>query len=174
LEFVQSTIVSAPPGKYVNLAMFDQVFEGRPPVLPLVILSWKDWQGEPVQSFPRRGKIPAGPTQNSSHMAPAAAQAMAAAAPAFPPRPSQAIPIPLSTKQPVPDVPAFAPPMDIAAPPPAARQQPSAPPPGIAALAAAFAPAQHPPSQHPPAQHPPSQHPPSQHPPSQSQQAHPP
>ncbi len=174
LEFVQNAIIGARPGKYVNLAIFDQVFEGKPPVLPLVILSWKDWQVEPLQSFPRRAKAPAGPTQASSHMAPAAAQAIAAAVPAFPPRPSPVAAVPLVTKAVVPDpqpaassnvaasapppaMPAAALPASIAAlgeslakansaPPPAiqAPVQPSVPPPGIAALAAAFAPAQHP------------------------------
>lgn len=163
LEFVQNAIIGARPGKYVNLAIFDQVFEGKPPVLPLVILSWKDWQVEPLQSFPRRAKAPAGPTQASSHMAPAAAQAIAAAVPAFPPRPSPLAAVPLVTKAVVPDpqpaapnVAASAPPPALAAlgealakansaPPPAMQTaEPAAPPPGIAALAAAFAPPQQP------------------------------
>ncbi len=149
LDFVQTAIIGARAGKYVNLAIFDQIFEGRPPVLPLVILSWKDWQGEPVQSFPRRGKAPAGPTQVSSHMAPAAAQAIAAAAPAFPPRSASGVPVAAQALVQAPPQPAALAAlgeviarMKSVPAPAAAQQSPSRPPPpGIAALAAVFPPA---------------------------------
>ena len=54
-KLVTSALANAPAGKYVNLAVFDRVFEGRPPAPPLAILSWKDWKpGDPTVTFPRR------------------------------------------------------------------------------------------------------------------------
>jgi hypothetical protein len=43
-------------GCFVNIAVFDEFFTGRPTVEPLCVLQWKDWRGEPVVSFPRRGE----------------------------------------------------------------------------------------------------------------------
>ena len=54
LERIQGTLASVPAGKLVNLAAFDRMFEGRPPVLPLATLTWKDWKPEPAIQFPRR------------------------------------------------------------------------------------------------------------------------
>ena len=82
LAIVQRSLDGARPGKYVNLAVFDQIFQGKPPVLPLAVLSWKDWQGEPVGSFPRRPKAPLPVTQASAHLAPAAAVALSGKLPA--------------------------------------------------------------------------------------------
>jgi hypothetical protein len=48
-----------PPGKLVNLAVFDVTFNGRPPVPPLATLAWKDWRGVALVSFPRQpGRAP--------------------------------------------------------------------------------------------------------------------
>ena len=52
LEVVQQAISAAPKGKLVNLALFNVRFRGRPPLPPLATLTWKDWLGEPVVSFP--------------------------------------------------------------------------------------------------------------------------
>ena len=52
LNQVRASIASARPGKFVNLAVFNVVFQGRPPVPPLATLAWKDWTGEPVVVFP--------------------------------------------------------------------------------------------------------------------------
>src|SRR6202034_1099924 len=60
LDQVRASIASARPGKFVNLAVFDVVFQGRPPVPPLATLAWKDWAGDAVVAFPRRGPA-AGP-----------------------------------------------------------------------------------------------------------------
>ena len=50
------------PGKFVNLAVFDVVFQGSLPSRPLATLAWKDWTGEPVIAFPRRPqRAPRGP-----------------------------------------------------------------------------------------------------------------
>jgi putative methionine-R-sulfoxide reductase with GAF domain len=57
-KLISESLASAPPGKYVNIAVFDRVFEGRPPVPPLATLTWKDWKGggAPTVTFPRRAK----------------------------------------------------------------------------------------------------------------------
>jgi hypothetical protein len=54
LEVLRTVLTPLPVGKLVNLAAFDVPFEGRPPVAPLATLTWKDWQGTAVVSFPRR------------------------------------------------------------------------------------------------------------------------
>ena len=51
---IKAVLASSRTGKYVNLAVFDRAFEGRPTVLPLATLSWKDWKGqEPSVVYPR-------------------------------------------------------------------------------------------------------------------------
>ncbi|HEY1955923.1 MAG TPA: GAF domain-containing protein [Polyangiaceae bacterium] len=54
LSRIQGVLAAAPAGKLVNLAAFDQMFQGRPPVLPIATLTWKDWKPEPAIGFPRR------------------------------------------------------------------------------------------------------------------------
>jgi GAF domain-containing protein len=59
LELVLASLARVPPGKLVNLGVFDVAFQGRPPVRPLATLMWKDWRGSPVVEFPRRaGYVP--------------------------------------------------------------------------------------------------------------------
>jgi hypothetical protein len=42
-------------GRFINMAVFDHVFQGRPQRRPLVTLTWKDWKGErPELQFPLR------------------------------------------------------------------------------------------------------------------------
>jgi hypothetical protein len=53
-DLVKASLEHARPGKLINLAMFDVAFTGKPPVLPVVTLTWKDWKGEPIVDFPRR------------------------------------------------------------------------------------------------------------------------
>jgi hypothetical protein len=55
-DLVRSTLQDLPAGKLVNLAIFDVSFADRPPVAPVVTLSWKDWTGEPTIDFPRRAQ----------------------------------------------------------------------------------------------------------------------
>jgi len=83
LDLVRSSLERMPPGKLVNLAVFDSTFQGRPPVPPLATLAWKDWRGAPVVSFPRRGTPFAG-----SSPPPAASQA-----PPPPPPPTAPLPV---------------------------------------------------------------------------------
>ncbi len=56
---VSSSLATRPPGKFVQLAVFDHVFEERPASKPLVTLAWKDWRGDPVLQYP--GGKQAGP-----------------------------------------------------------------------------------------------------------------
>jgi hypothetical protein len=59
LELVRASLERMPPGKLVNLAVFDVTFNGRPPVPPLATLAWKDWRGVALVSFPRQpGRAP--------------------------------------------------------------------------------------------------------------------
>ena len=55
LRYVEAHIATAKMGKLVNLAVFDVEFSGKPPKPPVATLTWKDWKGEPVIAFPRRG-----------------------------------------------------------------------------------------------------------------------
>jgi hypothetical protein len=58
LKIVDAHLEGAKMGKLVNLAAFDVEFTGKPPSPPLATLTWKDWKGEPVIGFPRRGAAP--------------------------------------------------------------------------------------------------------------------
>ncbi|HKO52492.1 MAG TPA: hypothetical protein VJV79_32515 [Polyangiaceae bacterium] len=51
-----ATIEDRPPGKFVQLAVFDHVFKRRPERPPLATFAWKDWRGEPVLAFPGFGE----------------------------------------------------------------------------------------------------------------------
>jgi len=115
------------PGKLVNLAVFDHVYQGRPRRPPLATLSWKDWKGvEPEMRFPLRDGPGNTPTPLAVPVAP----------PVAPPAPKADTPRP--APQPVPPTPgpvveARAP--AIAPPPPPApvaeepARAPSIPPP---------------------------------------------
>jgi hypothetical protein len=56
-----ATISDRPPGKFVQLAVFDHVFKRRPERPPLATFAWKDWRGEPVLAFPGFGEEAMGP-----------------------------------------------------------------------------------------------------------------
>ncbi len=114
LDLVRASIAGARPGKFVNLAVFDVVFQGRPPVPPLATLAWKDWRGDPQVSFPRRPASPQ-PAAAARPIAPAPIQAVPATMPtAFHP-PSQPPPAAPSFPAPAPQVAAAEP---VAPPPP--------------------------------------------------------
>jgi GAF domain-containing protein len=115
LRYVEAHIATAKTGKLVNLAVFDVEFTGRPPRAPLATLTWKDWKGEPVIGFPRRGgsqsKPPRPPSQMPASMAAAAGVSIPQAAPVpqnlqpvaapAPAPPVVAAPVAHSTTQPV-------------------------------------------------------------------------
>ena len=53
LEVIQNAISGAPKGKFIQLAVFDHEFKGRPSRPPLVTLAFKDWRGsEPTIDYP--------------------------------------------------------------------------------------------------------------------------
>jgi hypothetical protein len=58
---VRASIADRPAGKFVQLAVFDHVFQRRPERPPLATFAWKDWRGEPVFAFPGFGEAPMGP-----------------------------------------------------------------------------------------------------------------
>jgi GAF domain-containing protein len=70
LGVVQTELSSGPPGKLVQLAIFDHSFSDKPVRPPLGTLAWKDWRGDPVLGFPAFGdsapplssRIPPAPT----------------------------------------------------------------------------------------------------------------
>ena len=79
-DLVRGSLEDLRPGKLVNLAIFDVAFQGRPPIAPVVTLSWKDWKGEPTIDFPRRK--PSLPASSELRAAPVVAPAPVVAAPA--------------------------------------------------------------------------------------------
>lgn len=84
-QIVSEALALAPSGKYVNLAVFDRVFEGRPPVPPLVTLTWKDWKGGgPTLTFPRRAKAQLSTSTQPSNLSTHAASATSQPVPAAP------------------------------------------------------------------------------------------
>jgi hypothetical protein len=97
LRYVEAHIATAKTGKLVNLAVFDVEFTGKPPKPPLATLTWKDWKGEPVVAFPRRGGTPSKPPRPPSQ------------APAADPRAQAPVAVPQA-----PPVPQFAPPPHVA------------------------------------------------------------
>jgi hypothetical protein len=139
LDLVRSSLERMPPGKLVNLAVFDTTFQGKPPVPPLATLAWKDWRGAPVVAFPRRGTPYAGSS-------PPPAMPQAAPAPAPAPAPPVAV-FPPDTAVYIAAVPANAPdgagaPAPQPAPNPFAQPAPApAPFPGLVPMQVAPAPA---------------------------------
>jgi hypothetical protein len=48
LERIRMELGGRPRGQFVNLAVFDHAFEGKPLRPPIATLVWKDWRGAPV------------------------------------------------------------------------------------------------------------------------------
>ena len=93
-EQVRDAISHRTSQKFVQIALFDHHFEGRPSRPPLAVLAWKDWRGEPVLQI--RGN--AAPT-----LAPASSASVLPVRPGAPP-PAQAPAAP--SDESVPSVPA--------------------------------------------------------------------
>ncbi len=107
LAAARDLLSTQPPGKLVQIAIFDHSFEQRPLRPPLGTLTWKDWRGNPVLAYPAFGEA-APPLSTSmppaAHLAPAAA-----AAPGEAPAVDDAEPIPLAKPISNPPFPAAAP-----------------------------------------------------------------
>jgi hypothetical protein len=86
LELIRASLDRVAPGKLVNLAVFDMTYQGKPPVPPLVTLTWKDWRGVALVAFPRQpGRSPVTiPTGLPAAPAQPAAPPIAPVAPAAP------------------------------------------------------------------------------------------
>ncbi|MBX3183328.1 MAG: GAF domain-containing protein [Polyangiaceae bacterium] len=87
---VALSLQGAPPGKFVQLAVFDYVYDARPTAPPLVTLAWKDWRGEPVLQYPAGG----GPAEVLEGALPRAAGPQAAVVVEPTPAPVSAAPAP--------------------------------------------------------------------------------
>ena len=148
---VAGLIEERAPGKFVQLAVFDHVFQKRPERPPLATFAWKDWRGSPVLAFPGFGEAPAGPL---SQVPPPASQTSIPAAPiaavpapvvvAAPAAPAVAAPIPpaapaSATSTPV--VGSMAANVSAAMPAPSPTQRPAFPPAPIELAPSAFPPA---------------------------------
>jgi hypothetical protein len=44
---------------FLKFSIFDEIFSGDPPLLPLATLHYQDWEGDPVLAFPRRDPLEA-------------------------------------------------------------------------------------------------------------------
>ncbi|MDP9035472.1 MAG: GAF domain-containing protein [Myxococcota bacterium] len=54
LASIRSSLERSPPGKLVNIGVFDQIVQGKPRLPPLATLCWKDWRVDTALSFPRK------------------------------------------------------------------------------------------------------------------------
>ncbi len=126
---VRLSLEGRPAGQFVQLAVFDHMFERRPQRPPLATLAWKDWRGNPVVQFPGSQAQPSAPPPGSLPPPPEAKPAAAAAPePAAAPAPAAA---PVSALPSQPAAPAPKPAAVVSAPP----SQPAAPAPEPAAAA---------------------------------------
>ncbi len=67
LDDLRRDLASSPPGRLVQLAVFDHEWTGRPQRPPLVALTWKDWKGEePDVKYPAPITSMGGPSGGSS------------------------------------------------------------------------------------------------------------
>jgi hypothetical protein len=64
LTIVQNAIGGAPKGQFVQLAVFDYEYSGKPSKgPPILTLTYKDWRGDtPEVRFPKRDGVTAGPS----------------------------------------------------------------------------------------------------------------
>ncbi|WP_437623597.1 GAF domain-containing protein [Sorangium sp. So ce1151] len=149
LEAARALIDDARPGKFIHIAVFDHVFDGRPQRGPLATLAWKDWRSDvpELQFRPRAGVTTPPPALAPAAVAPPAILAPAAGAPAAAEPP--AVTPPLVAEPPAAAAPAAAEPPAVT--PPAAAEPPpvtpaAAEPPAVTPAAAAEPPAVMPPA----------------------------
>jgi putative methionine-R-sulfoxide reductase with GAF domain len=113
--------------KFVQMAVFDHAYQGRPQRKPIATLAWKDWRGEPVVLFPGRPDEPAKEASPPAKETPAPATVhkttppppRASVAPATPAPPRASVPAPALTKTPAPAAPVAPKPASATTPPPA-------------------------------------------------------
>jgi len=122
-ETIRLGLAASKPGRFVNLAIFDHVFTGKPTRKPRATLTWKDWRGAPEIRFPSSEGASMAPPSLS---APTSASMALPAPSRLPPEPSQTLPAP----QPSQTLPAPQPSQTLPAPQPSARAK-SEPPPAV-------------------------------------------
>ncbi len=54
LEELKREIPEDRAARFINIAVFDEIFTGKPTISPLVVVEWKDWKGAPVARYPRK------------------------------------------------------------------------------------------------------------------------
>lgn len=54
LEELKREIPEDRAARFINIAVFDEIFTGKPTISPLVVVEWKDWKGPPVARYPRK------------------------------------------------------------------------------------------------------------------------
>jgi len=113
---LSSALHARPERKFVQLAVFDHVFEKKPARAPIATLMWKDWRGEPV--LQHTGAPPAAP-------APSAPPPAAAPGPPTPAHPAPIVPSPVVAA--IHAVPTL-PPAQTTQPAPGSVTEPAAPP----------------------------------------------
>lgn len=101
-EQVRAAIGHVTSQKFVQIALFDHRFEGRPLRPPVAVLVWKDWRGDPVLQL-RGGSVPATSVFPPASLRPATQNAEAPASfpapnapasfPAAPAAPASAAPV---------------------------------------------------------------------------------
>ena len=152
LKLVEAQVEGAKMGKLVNLAVFDAEFTGKPPAPPLATLTWKDWKGDPVIGYPRRGGASMAPKPPGPSLMPSAPPPPVSAPPSMLVPPAPAVPsvssvAPVQVVQPIsagPTFPSSGPPSNraptsVRPPPPATNPfstAPSAPPPPMSSAPA--------------------------------------
>jgi hypothetical protein len=130
LEALQHELSLAARGKFVNLAVFDHSFQGRPQRPPIATLQWKDWRGNPVFSLAGNQPLPSWhPTAQGPVATSFAPPAPASVAPQSAPAPVPFVSAPLSTPVYSPAPPAILPaqPAAVAFIPPAPAPTSAAP-----------------------------------------------
>ncbi len=86
-EALKEGLAAAKPGRFVNLAVFDQAFTGKPTKRPRATLTWKDWRGAPEIRFPASDRAS---LQPPSFSAPTSASQSVPQPSIVPPEPSAA------------------------------------------------------------------------------------
>jgi hypothetical protein len=125
---VVGTLKDTTGGKFIQLAVFDHVFEKKPARPPIATLAWKDWRGEPVLHFQEarsQSKPPPSATRPASAPPPAPQVQVAPAVVEAPPRPHPSTPP--AAPRPAPVAPSAAESVRSAVPPTTPSAAPSAP-----------------------------------------------
>ena len=117
-EQVRAGIVHRTSQKFVQIALFDHRFVGRPERPPVAVLAWKDWRGDPVIQI----RAPAGRQGAAAPEGAAAPAALAERAPA-----AMAESAPATTGRVPPKPPAAAVPLAPSFPAPSTLEQAPAP-----------------------------------------------